>query len=209
PWYQGETVIVGIGQGYTLTTPMQLAYATATLANNGIAMKPHLVTQIQKAITNENLAVPFVVQDRVSIKPENIDIIKRGMVDVTLPGGTAASVGANAGYSIAAKTGTAQVIGIKQNAKYNASAIDERHRDHALFVAYAPADDPTIALAVIVENGGHGGSAAGPIARKVMDYYLLGKLPIPESTKTDNKKPRDSGVSIVTPQTTPEEELHD
>ncbi|MDP2229712.1 penicillin-binding protein 2 [Methylotenera sp.] len=209
PWYQGETVIVGIGQGYTLTTPMQLAYATATLANNGIAMKPHLVTQIQKAITNENLAIPFVVQDRVSIKPENIDIIKRGMVDVTLPGGTAASVGANAGYSIAAKTGTAQVIGIKQNAKYNASAIDERHRDHALFVAYAPADDPTIALAVIVENGGHGGSAAGPIARKVMDYYLLGKLPIPESTKTDNKKPRDSGVSIVTPQTTPEEELHD
>ncbi|MDZ4212316.1 MAG: penicillin-binding transpeptidase domain-containing protein, partial [Methylotenera sp.] len=209
PWYQGETVIVGIGQGYTLTTPMQLAYATATLANNGIAMKPHLVTQIQKAITNENLAIPFVVQDRVSIKPENIDIIKRGMVDVTLPGGTAASVGANAGYSIAAKTGTAQVIGIKQNAKYNASAIDERHRDHALFVAYAPADDPTIALVVIVENGGHGGSAAGPIARKVMDYYLLGKLPIPESTKADNKKPGNSGASIVTPQTTPEEELHD
>ncbi|MDO9205428.1 penicillin-binding protein 2 [Methylotenera sp.] len=209
PWYQGETVIVGIGQGYTLTTPMQLAYATATLANNGIAMKPHLVTQIQKAITNENLAVPFVVQDRVSIKPENIDIIKRGMVDVTLPGGTAASVGANAGYSIAAKTGTAQVIGIKQNAKYNASAIDERHRDHALFVAYAPADDPTIALAVIVENGGHGGSAAGPIARKVMDYYLLGKLPIAEPTTANNKKPGNSGASIVTPQTTPEEELHD
>jgi penicillin-binding protein 2 len=209
PWYQGETVIVGIGQGYTLTTPMQLAYATATLANNGIAMKPHLVTQIQKAITNENQAIPFAVQDKVSIKPENIEIVKRGMVDVTLPGGTAASVGANAGYSIAAKTGTAQVIGIKQNAKYNASAIDERHRDHALFVAYAPADDPTIALAVIVENGGHGGSAAGPIARKVMDYYLLGKLPIPENTIKDNKKPGNPRTNIVTPQTTPEEELHD
>jgi penicillin-binding protein 2 len=103
------------------------------------------------------------------------------MIDVTLPGGTAASVGANAGYSIAAKTGTAQVVGIKQNEKYNAKLIDERHRDHALFIAYAPAEEPKIALAVIVENGGHGGSAAGPIARKVMDYYLLGKLPVIEA----------------------------
>ena len=110
------------------------------------------------------------------------------MVDVTLPGGTAASVGANAGYSIAAKTGTAQVVGIKQNEKYNANTIDERHRDHALFIAYAPAEEPKIALAVIVENGGHGGSAAGPIARKVMDYYLLGKLPALE-TPTDGAKP--------------------
>lgn len=209
PWYQGETVIVGIGQGYTLVTPLQLAHATATLANNGVAMKPHLVKQIQKAITNESQIIPLVAQDRVPLKPENIAIVKRGMIDVTLPGGTAASVGANAPYSIAAKTGTAQVIGIKQNAKYNASSIDERHRDHALFIAYAPADDPTIALAVIVENGGHGGSAAGPIARKVMDYYLLGKLPIPENTITDNKKPGNSETSIVTPQITPEEELHD
>jgi len=200
PWYQGETVIVGIGQGYTLATPMQLAYATATLANNGVAMKPHLVSKIQKAISNETQLIPLVVQDRVRLRPENIDIVKRGMIDVTLPGGTAASVGANAGYSIAAKTGTAQVIGIKQNAKYDASAIDERHRDHALFVAYAPAEDPTIALAVIVENGGHGGSTAGPIARKVMDYYLLGKLPISE-TKIEDK------AGSAKP--TPEEELHD
>ncbi len=105
------------------------------------------------------------------------------MIDVTLPGGTAASVGANAGYSIAAKTGTAQVVGIKQNEKYNEKNIDERHRDHALFIAYAPAEDPKIALAVIVENGGHGGSAAGPIARKVMDYFLLGKEPSEENIK--------------------------
>ncbi|MDZ4141839.1 MAG: penicillin-binding protein 2 [Methylotenera sp.] len=213
PWYQGETVIVGIGQGYTLTTPMQLAYATATLANDGVAMRPHLVTHIQKAITNESQAIPLIAQDRIPLKPENIAIVKQGMLDVTLPGGTAASVGANAGYSIAAKTGTAQVIGIKQNAKYNADTIDERHRDHALFIAYAPAEDPTIALAVIVENGGHGGSAAGPIARKVMDYYLLGKLPTPDAKTEDKKaavKPTDgTGVSITTSQPASEEELHD
>ena len=177
PWYQGETVIVGIGQGYTLVTPMQLAQATATLANNGVSMRPHMVVAMQSPVTGRTVRVAPVVQDRIALKAENIVIVKQGMMDVTLPGGTAASVGANAGYSIAAKTGTAQVIGIKQNAKYDSRSINERHRDHALFIAYAPADNPSIALAVIVENGGHGGSAAGPIARKVMDYYLLGKLP--------------------------------
>ena len=118
-----------------------------------------------------------VFNEKILLDEKNLELVRLGMVDVTLPGGTAASVGANAGYSIAAKTGTAQVVGIKQNEKYNANAIDERHRDHALFIAYAPAEAPKIALAVIVENGGHGGSAAGPIARKVMDYYLLGRLP--------------------------------
>jgi len=131
--------------------------------------------------------------------------VKRGMIDVTLPGGTAASIGANAPYSIAAKTGTAQVVGIKQNEKYNAGNIDERHRDHALFIAYAPAEDPTIAIAVIVENGGHGGSAAGPIARKVMDYYLLGKLPAVETGGAD-KKLAASTANISRPI---QEEYHD
>jgi penicillin-binding protein 2 len=107
------------------------------------------------------------------------------MEGVTQPGGTAASIGAGATYTIAAKTGTAQVVGIRQGEKYNASAIDERHRDHALFIAYAPAEAPRIALAVIVENGGHGGSAAGPIARQVMDYYLLGKTPAPPAKEPD------------------------
>lgn len=211
PWYQGETVIAGIGQGYTLVTPMQLAQATATLANNGAAMRPHLVTQIQKAITGENQMIPAVMQDKIELNPDNIEIVKRGMIDVTLPGGTAASVGANATYSIAAKTGTAQVIGIKQNEKYNANSINERHRDHALFIAYAPADDPRIALAVIVENGQHGGSTAGPIARKVMDYYLLGKLPAVEAAPGSLKeaakpltKPSGNNAEPV-----PEEELHD
>lgn len=201
PWYPGETVIVGIGQGYTLVTPLQLAQATAILANQGVAMRPHLVTEIQNELSGKSQMVPHKILDRVQLNPDNVEIVKRGMIDVTLPGGTAASVGANAGYSIAAKTGTAQVIGIKQNEKYNESAINERHRDHALFIAYAPADDPTIALAVIVENGGHGGSAAGPIARKVMDYYLLGKLPAEDISK-------DAQALAATPNA-PEEALHD
>ena len=211
PWYQGETVIVGIGQGYTLVTPMQLAQATAILANNGVAMKPHLVMKIQNPMTAESQFISPIVQDKIELKPENIELVKQGMIGVTLPGGTAVSVGANASYSIAAKTGTAQVIGIKQNAKYDTSSINERHRDHALFIAYAPADDPTIALAVIVENGGHGGSSAGPIARKVMDYYLLGRLPASDATKDSKNMPPSGNTSrnITTPQTAVEEELHD
>ncbi len=215
PWYQGETVIAGIGQGYTLVTPMQLAQATSILANNGVAMKPHIVSQIQKAITGDVKIIPNEVQDKIELDPENVALVKRGMMDVTLPGGTAASVGTNAGYFIAAKTGTAQVIGIKQNEKYNANAINERHRDHALFIAYAPADDPTIAMAVIVENGQHGGSTAGPIARKVMDYYLLGKIPVepvvPAPTiKEPLKKPIKKPVKPEnTPAAVPEEEPHD
>ena len=177
PWYMGETVIVGIGQGYTLVTPMQLAYATSVLANKGKAIKPHLVRAITDVKSGKVIPNTPKVNDYISLDDENLEIVKQGMLDVTLPGGTAARVGANAGYSIAAKTGTAQVIGIKQNEKYDEENIDERHRDHALFIAYAPADDPKIAIAAIIENGGHGGSAAGPIVREVMDYYLLGKLP--------------------------------
>lgn len=176
-WFPGETLIVGIGQGYMLATPLQLAEAVATLANNGVALKPHLVTNIQESKTGLNRPVPIVTFDRIPLNQSNLDLVKRGMLGVTQPGGTAAAVGAGSPYAIAAKTGSAQVVGIKQNEKYNASAIDERHRDHALFIAYAPADAPKIAIALIVENGGHGGSAAGPIARQVMDYYLLGKVP--------------------------------
>jgi penicillin-binding protein 2 len=177
PWYMGETVIIGIGQGYTLVTPMQLAHATAILANNGLAYKPHLVTKIQKPDSAAYTLIKPEVQDRVFLNSENVEIVKKGMIDVTLPGGTAAVAGYGAPYQIAAKTGTAQVVGIKQNEKYDASQVDERKRDHALFIAYAPADDPKIALAIIVENGEHGGSGAGPIARKVMDYHLLGITP--------------------------------
>jgi len=178
-WYPGETLITGIGQGYTLVTPLQLAQATATLANNGTSVRPHLVTSIQPGGNGVSKPVAVEIMDKLELNQQHIDLVKQGMMGVTQPGGTAASVAVGAPYLIAAKTGTAQVVGIKQGEKYNASAIDERHRDHALFIAYAPADDPKIALAVIVENGGHGGSAAGPIARQVMDYYLLGKEPPP------------------------------
>lgn len=191
PWYPGETVIVGIGQGYTLVTPMQLAQATATLANNGVAIRPHLVSSIEEAATGINRPMPVVITDKIALKPENIAIVKQGMMNVTQPGGTAASVGAGSPYAIAAKTGSAQVVGIKQNEKYDESKVAERLLDHALFIAYAPAEDPKIALAVIVENGRHGGSSAGPVARKVMDYYLLGKVPEPEKPKKPlaNAKP--------------------
>lgn len=209
-WYLGDTVITGIGQGYTLTTPLQLAHATATLANNGVAIKPHFVTKMQNTLTGANEAIVQQVQDSIPLSPESLEIVKQGMLAVTLPGGTASNVGANAGYTIAAKTGTAQVIGIKQNAKYNASAINERHRDHALFIAYAPADDPKIALSVIVENGGHGGSAAGPIARKVMDYYLLGKMPNAEPNKELSNLPTTNAqTNANAAEQTGEEEFHD
>lgn len=177
PWYPGETVIFGIGQGYMLTTPMQLAQATSIFANNGVAMKPHLVTGIQDSMSGVVRPVPQVITDRIELKPENVEIVRKGMEDVTLPGGTAVSVGAGAPYAVAAKTGTAQVVGIKQGERYDSNKLDERHRDHALFIAYAPAEDPQIALSIIVENGESGGAVAGPIARKVMDYYLLGKEP--------------------------------
>lgn len=176
-WYPGETLITGIGQGYTLVTPMQLAQATAVLANRGVAVRPHLVSAIRLAGRGAPGPLAVHTTDRVSLNPRHFEIVRQGMLDVTRPGGTAASVGAGAPYTIAAKTGTAQVVGIRQGAKYNERALDERHRDHALFIAYAPAEQPRIALAVIVENGGHGGSAAGPIARQVMDYHLLGKEP--------------------------------
>lgn len=176
-WYPGETLIVGIGQGYTLTTPMQLAQATAILANNGVALKPRLVTAIQNGDSGTRRATPIEVVDRLEIKPEHLELVRQAMLDVTRPGGTAAAIGAKASYTIAAKTGTAQVVGIKQGQKYDEKATHERHRDHALFIAYAPAEAPKIAVALIVENGGHGGSVAGPIALQVMDYYLLGKEP--------------------------------
>jgi penicillin-binding protein 2 len=170
-WYLGDTVSVGIGQGYSLVTPMQLAYATAVLANNGVGYRPHLVKQ---SPDNTQADKPDI---NLQIKPEHIALIKRAMTAVTLPGGTAAYAGSGAGYPFAGKTGTAQVIGIKQGERYIEKNVNERHRDHAWFIAFAPADKPRIAMAVLAENAGHGGSVAAPIARKVIDYYLLGKEP--------------------------------
>lgn len=177
-WYPGETVIAGIGQGYVLSTPLQLASATAVLANNGMRMKPHLLLAQEDPLSAEKTLNPPVALGNVIENQQDIPLIHQSMIDVTdTPRGTARKIGAGSPYKIAAKTGTAQVIGIKQGERYNEEEVALRNRDHALFIAYAPAEKPEIAVAVIAENGGHGGSTAGPIAHKVMDYYLLGKEP--------------------------------
>ena len=178
-WYPGDTVSVGIGQGYSLVTPLQLAFATATLANNGVAFKPHLVKEVQSPRSSENRFIAKEPLYDLNIGPKDLDLVSRAMVAVTQPGGTAVYASLGTPYHIAGKTGTAQVIAMKQGEKYDEKAVDERHRDHAWFIAFAPAEEPRIALAVLAENGGHGGSTAAPIARKVLDYYLLGKIPKP------------------------------
>ncbi|OIR09763.1 stage V sporulation protein D [mine drainage metagenome] len=177
-WYPGDTVSAGIGQGYNLVTPLQLAYATAILANDGVAFQPHLIREKRPAGGGAVMTEPKQMFD-LKIDPENLKLVKSAMEAVTKPGGTAAVASYGATYRIAGKTGTAQVIAIKQGEKYDAKKVSEYNRDHAWFIAFAPADKPRIAMAVLVENGGHGGTTAAPIARKVMDYYLLGKIPQP------------------------------
>jgi penicillin-binding protein 2 len=182
-WYAGDTISVGIGQGYNLATPLQLAFATAILAGNGTAYRPHLV---KKVLDNNNEVVREIVTQplyTLNLNAANLATVRNALIDVTRPGGTAAAAGAGAAYTFAGKTGTSQVVGMKQGEKYIENKIQERHRDHALFVAYAPAESPKIALSVLVENGGHGGSTAAPIARLVMDYFLLGKLPEESAAK--------------------------
>ncbi|MEX3897437.1 penicillin-binding protein 2 [Paraburkholderia sp. BR10954] len=172
-WYEGETVSLGIGQGYNSFTILQLAHATATLANNGVVMKPHLVRDIENPITKDTRPVVRDPSDRIAVKQQDIDFIKHAMEGV-VTNGTAAKVFAGAAYQAAGKTGTAQVYSL-QGANYKGHAIAENLRDHALFIAFAPVEQPKIALALIVENGGWGAEAAGPIARRVLDYYLVGK----------------------------------
>ncbi len=175
-WYAGETISIGIGQGYNSYTPLQLAHAVANLANNGVVMKPHLVKMVENSKTL--VRTPTVPKEsyRISLKPENLATIRAAMVGVNREG-TSASAFANAGYVAGGKTGTAQLFQIKQNEKYSAGRTAEHLRDHAWFIAYAPEEQPRIALAVLVENGGFGAQAAAPIARRMLDYYLLGKLP--------------------------------
>lgn len=175
PWYPGETVIAGIGQGYWMATPLQLATATATLANHGVRMRPRTVRALQNPDTLAVTPLPPVVEATIKFSdPSHWDDVVAGMLDVVhSERGTAKVISKGLLYSIASKTGTAQVFTVAQDEKYDATKIDERLRDHALYVAFAPAENPQIAVAVMVENAGHGGSAAAPIARQVMDYYLL------------------------------------
>ncbi len=174
-WFAGETISIGIGQGYNAYTPMQLAQAMATLANDGVVFRPHLVKYVENSKSGERTYVAAEPVKRVALKREHIDFIKQSMVGVNKEG-TGARAFAGAGYVSAGKTGTAQVFSLKGE-KYIEGRVKERLRDHALFIAFAPADAPKIALAVLVENGGFGAQSAAPIARQVLDYYLLGKVP--------------------------------
>jgi penicillin-binding protein 2 len=178
-WYAGETISLGIGQGYNHFTMLQLASATATLANNGVKMKPHLVRDVVDILTHASTATVHESVGEVIAKPANIAVIKNAMVGVNIEG-TSASSFRGAPYTSAGKTGTAQVVQIKQNEKYDAAKLEERFRDHALFTAFAPAEDPKIALAMIVENAGFGAQNAAPIARRVFDFWLLHQYPSPE-----------------------------
>jgi penicillin-binding protein 2 len=174
-WYAGETISIGIGQGYNAYTPVQLAQAVATLANNGVMFRPHLVRHVTNTRTGEQNPVEPQPLRTLPLLQEHIDVIKRAMVGVNIEG-TGARAFRDAAYVAAGKTGTAQVFSLK-GAQYKEAAVRKELRDHALFIAFAPADQPKIALAVLVENGGFGAEAAAPIARQVLDYYLLGKLP--------------------------------
>jgi penicillin-binding protein 2 len=177
-WYAGETISVGIGQGYNSYTPLQLAQAIATLANDGVMYRPHIVNYIEDIVTRKRTPVEPQPLRTLDLKPEHLKVVKDALIGVNKEG-TGARAFAGAPYVSAGKTGTAQVIAIKQGEKYIESRVAERHRDHALFIAYAPADAPKIAVAVLVENGGFGARAAAPIARQVFDYYLLGKKAVP------------------------------
>ena len=176
-WYAGETISIGIGQGYNAYTPIQLAQAVATLANDGVMYRPHLVKFVTDTGTAKSIPIAPEPERTIPLKPANIELVKRAMVGVnTDQDGTGARAFAGAGYTSGGKTGTAQVFSLK-GGKYIEGKTKERLRDHGLFIAFAPADHPKIALAVVVENGGFGAQSAAPIARQVLDYYLLGKLP--------------------------------
>ena len=185
-WYGGETISLGIGQGYNTFTMLQLASATATLANGGMQFKPRVVTATQDALTHAQTQVGAQQPQDMGYKPEHMDVVRNGLVGV-VTSGTSARVFAGAGYTSAGKTGTAQAVTIGQKDKYDAGKLSEYQRDHALYMAYAPAENPKIAVAVVVENAGFGAASAAPIARRVFDYWLLGQYPSEEDMAATQK----------------------
>lgn len=178
-WYTGESISVAVGQGYNSFTLLQLAQATAVLANNGVYMKPHLVSLVENPMTGHVKRTVTKPSYTIALKPENLKVVKDALVDVVRHG-TARKAFIGAPYQAAGKTGTAQVYSLR--GRYHNTNVPERLRDHALFMAYAPADDPRIAVALIVENGGWGATVAAPIARKVFDYWLS-----PDRTENENQ----------------------
>ena len=178
-WYAGETISLGIGQGYNSFTMLQLAKATATLVSGGVRHQPRLVREIEDAISGQRKPVPREPLEPLPLKPEHVEVIRKALHAVTQEG-TSTRVFAGAPYTSGGKTGTAQAVGIRQGEKYNAAKLAEHQRDHSLYMAMAPAEAPTVALAVVVENAGFGAEAAAPIARRVFDYLLLGQWPSEE-----------------------------
>lgn len=175
-WYAGETISLGIGQGYNAFTMLQLAQATAIVADSGMKHKPHLGLAIRDTVTGNVKPIDQPPAENLGITAANAAVVREGLVAV-VNAGTARGVFIGAGYQAAGKTGTAQAVGMTQNVKYNAKALEEHQRDHALFMAFAPANDPKIAVALVVENAGWGAGAAAPIARRVFDYWLLNQYP--------------------------------
>ena len=196
-WLQGDTIPVGIGQGYWTATPMQMAKALTTLINNGKTFTPHFLLYKKSDIINTNQNQPTIDPEKyvesnslVDVNPAYWALAKEGMHRVMFGArGTARKVYAGAKYQAAGKSGTAQVYGLKENETYNAHKIPEHLRDHALFIAYAPYDKPKIALAIVLENGGGGSSNGGAVARKILDYYLEGD----NSTELDDASSSTTG----------------
>jgi penicillin-binding protein 2 len=174
-WYAGETISIGIGQGYNAYTPMQMALATATLANNGVMFRPRLVKYVTDTRSGEKRLIEPEPAATLPWKQEHVDFVRRAMAGV-ITEGTGARAFAGAGYTAGGKTGTAQTFSLR-GSDVKTGHLQEKFRDHSWFIAYAPADAPVIAMAILVENGGFGAQAAAPIARQVLDYYLLGKKP--------------------------------
>ena len=175
PWFPGETLITGIGQGALLVTPIQLANSTAAFSVRGQRYQPHLVKSVEKVSGNHMIDIASRVAGRYQILRENNwEHIHKSMVNVVHSlRGTAFGISQGIQYQVAGKTGTAQVFEVAQDAEYDEDTVADKLRDHALFISYAPAETPRIAVAVIVEHGGHGSSVAAPIARRIMDAYLL------------------------------------
>jgi penicillin-binding protein 2 len=175
-WYAGETISLGIGQGYNAFTMLQLAQAQAVVAAGGKRFTPHLVRRIEHYDSRKVKPLPLAELPPLPWKPEHVAVIHNAMFGVTQEGTSARSF-VNAPYRSGGKTGTAQVIAIKAGEKYNASKIDERHRDHALYTAFGPLEEPRVAIALVVENAGFGAASAAPIARRVLDFILSGQYP--------------------------------
>ena len=194
-WRAGEMVSVSIGQGYNAYTPLQMAHATASLANNGVVYQPHLVKEVLDFGARKITRINPNPERQIPFKADNFEYVKRAMEKVLKPGGTAHRIGGGLAYTMGGKTGTAQVVQIKQGGRYNAAALREQHRDHAWFISFAPLEKPEIAIAVILENGGWGAYAA-PLAREMTDFYMLhvkpqqfsdGLEPNSAKTETTNK----------------------